>query len=75
MEDNVYQIGETTLIELLEAYHHLASLEAGNVQDWTNYQSSMDAYLADYRSEHGIADVTFGFTELALIEVQNFTKI
>lgn len=78
MTEKMYIISEKDLLELLEAYHRLAALEGGGVDNWDWYCESCADFINDYVHENDIdfsedSDIEdFWFSDIAKIEVEQY---
>lgn len=72
-----YIISRTELVELLEAYHRLAALESGGVDNWEWYCDSLNDYVRSYIEDNNIIlnekeKEEFWFSAIAEKEVEHY---
>lgn len=72
-----YIISRTELVELLEAYHRLAALESGGVDNWEWYCDSTSDYIKEYIKDNDITIddeemFDFWFSDIAEKEVEHY---
>ena len=76
MEDTFKVIKRVELKELLEAYHILAALECGGVDNWTWYGDSRREYLNRWACETGRdEDCYWTFEDIAEDELENYDNL
>lgn len=63
--ENKYIINESTLIDLLVAYHYANCLEEAGVDNWIWYMTNKEKYLGNFES----------FTDKAKNDLKYYTKI
>lgn len=72
-----YIISRTELVELLEAYHRLAALESGGVDNWEWCWESASDYVRSYIEDNNIIlnekeKEEFWFSAIAEKEVEHY---
>lgn len=76
MEDTFKIIKRSELKELLEAYHILAALESGGVDNWTWYGESRKEYLNRWASEtERDEDCYRTFEDITEDELENYDNL
>lgn len=76
MEDSSKVIKRSELKELLEAYHILAALECGGVDNWTWYSDARREYLNRWVSEtERNEDCHWTFEDIAEDELENYDNL
>lgn len=71
-----YKVEETDLLNMLEAYEKLTTLEEGGVDNWEWYGDSLTDRLIFLREEYGISDEKdFYFEDVAKIQLKNYEEI
>lgn len=75
MNDKMYLVSETDLLELLEGYAICAALERGGVNNWEWYGEALDSFIKQSYREESFEDEDFDFNSIARIEIKKYEEL
>ena len=75
MNDKMYLVSETDLLELLEGYAVCAALERGGVDNWCWYGDALNSFIKESYREESSEDEDFDFSSIARIEINRYEEL